>query len=132
MTFSDIGSNPLPIELRLPAGPEEFESAMLADRVGPVEDPILPGRETAEDLGLHRLAPGEAQARLHAGEGVGRQAGTLFDGEADLVLPIELVRRHGDEAESEGRPGVEHLAILRRDAVKRAAVAVETRGQPRH
>src|ERR1700732_522334 len=55
-------SNPFPIELRLAARPEELERAVLADRVGPVEDPVLPGREAAEDLGLDRLGAGEAQA----------------------------------------------------------------------
>src|SRR2546426_10271331 len=66
-TTSGIGSNPLPIELRLAAGPEELQRAALADRVGPAEDPVLPGRESAEDFGLHRLGADEAQAGFHAG-----------------------------------------------------------------
>jgi hypothetical protein len=43
--------------------------------------------------------PGEAQAGFHAGERVGRQAGPLLDGDAQLLVPVQLVRREGDEAE---------------------------------
>src|SRR5438067_2001658 len=38
----------------------ERQRALLADGVGPLEDPVLPGGEAAEDLGLHRLRAGEA------------------------------------------------------------------------
>ena len=50
------------------------ERALLADGVGTLEDPVLPGGEAAEDLRLHRFGAGEAQVGLHAGERVGREA----------------------------------------------------------
>ena len=39
----------------------------------------------------HRLGAGEAERRLHAGERVGRQRGALLDGDAQLVVPVEIV-----------------------------------------
>src|SRR5438445_467764 len=45
---------------RAGAGTEAAQGAFGADGVGTLEDPVLPGRETGEDLGLHRLGPGEA------------------------------------------------------------------------
>ena len=53
------------VELRPRPGAEATQRALGADGVGPLEDPVLPRRETGEDLGLDRLRPGEAEARLH-------------------------------------------------------------------
>src|SRR3954468_6869906 len=101
--------NAFPIELGLRAGPVNLQGALLADRVRAVEDPVLPRREAAEDAGEHGLRAGEAQARLHAGKRIGRKARALLDGEADLVFPVELVRRRGDEAELSRGGSVEEL-----------------------
>src|SRR5258706_49057 len=57
-------SRPTPIELRPLRLPIERERAALADGVGALEDPILPGGEAAEDLRLKRLRAAEAAARL--------------------------------------------------------------------
>src|SRR2546423_10752071 len=100
----------LPVEFRLGAGAVDLERAVLADRVRPVEDPVLPGGEAAEDARQHGLGAGEAQARLHAGERIGRQAGALLDRQADLFLPVELVGRRGGEAGLAGLLGIEELA----------------------
>src|SRR5690348_15156270 len=66
--------NPLRVERRLLPGPVLPQRPVLADRVGPLEDPVLPRGQPREDLRLHGLRPGEAQVRLHAGERVGREA----------------------------------------------------------
>src|SRR6185436_13365833 len=64
-------SYPLPVVFGLRTSPVDFQSAVLADGVGTVEDPVLPGGEAPEDARQHGLGAGEAQARLHAGERVG-------------------------------------------------------------
>src|SRR5690242_20866291 len=51
------------------------ERAVLAGGVGAGEDPVLPGRQPAEDLGLEGLGADEPERLLHAGQGVGRQRG---------------------------------------------------------
>ena len=53
------------------AGSIAFQGAFLADGVGALEDPVLPGGEPGEDLGLHRLRAGKAEVRFHAGHSVG-------------------------------------------------------------
>src|SRR5690349_8245639 len=76
-----------------------LQRAFLADGVGPLEDPVLPGGEPSEDARGHVLAAREAQIGLQAGEGVGRHARPLLDRDTDLVAPVDVVRRRGDEAE---------------------------------
>src|SRR5262245_41167426 len=80
-----MGSGPSPVEFGSLRPAVERERSALADGVGPLEDPVLPRGEPAEDLRLQRLRAGEAQARLHAGERVGREARALLDREAHLV-----------------------------------------------
>ncbi len=75
------------------AGAVAAQGALGPDGVGALEDPVLPRREPGEDLGLHRLRAREAQVGLHAGEGVGREAGALLEGEAHLVVPVDVVGR---------------------------------------
>src|SRR5262252_6411153 len=48
-------SHPPRIEHRLLAGAVALERALLADRVGALEDPVLPGGEAGEDFRLHGL-----------------------------------------------------------------------------
>src|SRR5262249_43343895 len=59
---------PLPLKLRPLGLAVQGERAVLARRVGAGEDPVLPGRQAAEDLGLERLGADEAQRLLHAGQ----------------------------------------------------------------
>src|SRR5438093_9224975 len=54
----------LPVELRPALLSVDFQRALLADGVRPLEDPVLPGRQPSEDLRLHRLGPGEPQVCL--------------------------------------------------------------------
>src|SRR6187431_2785221 len=56
-------SHPVLVERRRDAAAVQFQGALLADRVRALEDPVLPGGQPSEDLGLHRLGAGEAQIR---------------------------------------------------------------------
>src|ERR1035438_3416379 len=84
---------------RLRSRAEQLERALFAGRVRPDEYPVLPRGEAAKHLGLRGFRAGEAQAGFHAGERVGRQRRTLFDGHADFVFPVEIVRRQGNKTE---------------------------------
>src|SRR5690242_9373401 len=54
-------SGPLPLELRPLGLAVQGECAVLSGRVRAREDPVLPGAEPAEDLGLERLGTDEAE-----------------------------------------------------------------------
>src|SRR5436853_5997643 len=81
----------VPVELGGFGVAVEGQSALVADGVGALEDPVLPGGEAAENFRLERFGAGEAQRRFHAGERVGREARALLEGEANLVVPVDLV-----------------------------------------
>src|SRR5262245_66486002 len=55
------------IEGRLLAGAVALERTLLADRVGALEDPVLPGGQPREDLRFHGLGAGEAQIGFEPG-----------------------------------------------------------------
>jgi hypothetical protein len=90
--------------------PKTFSAPGLADGVGADENPVLPGREAAEDAGFHGFAGAEAQVGFHAGQRVGREAGALFEDDADFVFPVQVVRRGGDQAEFQRGIGAQRLA----------------------
>src|SRR5204862_8066557 len=94
--------NPRRIELRLLAAAVAPQRAVLADRVGALEDPVLPRGQAREDLRFHRLGPDKTQIRFHAGEAVGREARALLEEHPDLVIPVDVVEREGDKAEHFG------------------------------
>src|SRR6266699_3808914 len=75
------------IEPRLLAAAVAPERAVLADRVGALEDPVLPRGQAREDFRFHRLGPDKTQIRFHAGEAVGREARALLEEHPDLVIP---------------------------------------------
>src|SRR5438094_920261 len=81
-----------------------------AGRVGTLEDPVLPQAEPAENAGLHRFRPGEAQIGFEPGEGIGRKARPLLEREADLVVPIDLIVARGDEPERRRAMCVDRVA----------------------
>src|SRR4029078_5818430 len=83
----------LPVEFGARAAAEELQRAVLADRVRTLEKPVLPCRQTTEQAGMHRLGSGKAQARLHAGERIGRKAGAFLERQPDLVVPVQGVPR---------------------------------------
>src|SRR5215813_15173313 len=110
--FASPLSHPACIEYRLLAGAVALERALLADGVGALENPVLPGGEAGEDFRLHGLRAAEAQVGLEPGEPVGGEARALLQEHADLVLPVDVVEREGDEAELGRALGVERLADL--------------------
>src|SRR5712672_2306110 len=102
--------NPRHIDLRLIAGAVAPQVALLADRVGGLEDPVLPRGQAREDFRFHGFGSDEAQIRFHAGQAVRREAGALLEEHPDLVVPIDIVEREGDEAELLGCLGIDRLA----------------------
>src|SRR5260370_20600464 len=58
---------------------------------------MLPGRKSAEDLRIHRFGARETDVLLEARERIGRKARALFDRHADLVVPVDVVRRERDQ-----------------------------------
>ena len=85
----------------------------------------------AKILRLHRLRPAEAQVRLQAGEAVGREARALLQEHPDLVLPVDVVEREGDEAERLGGFGVERSCRSLRARGSSARLAEEAAGEAR-
>src|SRR6266487_5382601 len=92
-------SDPLPVVVRALAGAVAAQRPVRPRRVGPLEDPVLPGGEPAEDLRFAGFRAGEAEVGLHPGQRVRREAGPLLDHQPDLVRPVEIVRDLGDQAE---------------------------------
>src|SRR5471032_3587249 len=92
-------SDAIEVELRLAALAVHLESALLAHCVRPVEDPVLPGRQTPEDARLHRLNAVEAQVGLKARERIRRHGRAFFNSNADLVGPINVIRRRVNQSE---------------------------------
>src|SRR5438445_8997281 len=105
------------IELRLLAGAVAAQRALLSNRVGTLEDPVLPGGEAGKDFRFHGLGTGEAKVRFHAGEAVGREAGAFLEEHAHLVVPVDVIEREGDETELFGLIGIDRLADLRPGAI---------------
>src|SRR5580692_6998932 len=87
----------LGVELWLAAAAIAAERAGFADRIGALEDPVLPRGQAAENLGLHGLGAAEPQIGLEPGEAVRREARALLQEDTDLVLPVELVEGECDE-----------------------------------
>src|SRR6516225_5703021 len=122
--------NPGRIEMRLLPGAVAAQRAVLADRVGALEDPVLPRRQAREDLRFHGFGPDKAQIGFHTGEAVGREAGALLEKHPDLVIPVYVIECKGDKAERLGFLGVECLAYPRLRALKIRRLRLEARLQP--
>src|SRR3954453_21960176 len=125
-----ISLHPRHIELRLHPGAVAPERTVLADRVGALENPVLPCRQPRKDFRFHGLGTDEAQIGFHAGEAVGRKAGALLEEHADLVVPVDIVERKGDKAELFGLLGIERLADLAPRGFHVGRVGLEARLQP--
>src|SRR6266567_924870 len=92
-------SDPLPVVIRALAGAVAAQCPVRPGRVRPLEDPVLPGGEPAEDLRFAGFRAGKTEVGLHAGQRVRREAGPLLYHQPDLVRPVEIVRGLGDQAE---------------------------------
>src|ERR1700726_1792957 len=119
------------IELRLLTGAVAAQRAVLADRVGALEYPVLPRRQAGEDFRFHGFGPDEAQIGFHAGEAVGREAGALLEEHPDLVIPVDIVERKGHEPKLLGLFGVDRLADFFFRALKVLRIGLKARLQPR-
>src|SRR6218665_4047706 len=75
------------------SGALDLERTFFPHRIGAVENPVLPGREPAEDAGVHVFLAGKAQVGFQPGQRVGGHGGALFDGDTQLVVPVDVVRR---------------------------------------
>src|SRR5450432_2830102 len=93
-----LRSGSLPVELGALGLSVERQRALLSRCVGTYEDPVLPCGEAREDLRLHRLGAAEAQVLLHARQGIRRHARALLEGDADLVVPVDVVGGIRDKA----------------------------------
>src|SRR5439155_1686938 len=109
----------------------DLERALRADSVRALEDPVLPRREAAEDLALERLGPAEPNRRLHTGERVGRERRALLERDADLVVPVDVVRCERDEPGLRRGGGVQIFAETRAELVRSAGLGQESARQPR-
>src|SRR4051812_43965768 len=94
---AEIMLRPLPVEFRAALLAVDLQRALVADRVRPLEDPVLPGGQPAENLSLHRLGAGEAEICFEAGHRVGRECRPGLDRDTHFVVPVDLVWREGDE-----------------------------------
>src|SRR6266700_3467706 len=68
------------------------QRAVRPRRVRPGEDPVLPRRQPPEDLGLERVRA---------------EAAPLLDRDADLLRPVDVVGREGDQAQPLGILGLQ-------------------------
>src|SRR5260370_14287712 len=87
------------IELRLLAGAVTFERARVANRIGPLENPVLPSGETREYFRFHGLRPGETQIGFQSAQGIGRKTRAFLQEHADLILPIDVIERDSYETQ---------------------------------
>src|SRR6266702_7486554 len=95
-----IGSHSLTVEVGAASGAVGAQGAGLAGGVRADEDPVLPGGEPSEDLGLEGLRADEAIVRLQARARVGAEAAPLLHGDAHLFVPVDVVGGEGDQAEA--------------------------------
>src|SRR6516162_10500368 len=129
--FASPLSYPARIEYRLLAGAVALERALLADGVGALENPVLPRGEAGEDFRFHGLRAAEAQIGFEPGQAVGGKACALLQKHADLVLPVDVVEREGDETQPLRRFGIEHLAGRGLRPVEVGRIGQETARKPR-
>src|ERR1700704_431543 len=126
---AEFASHPRHIELRLLAGAVTPERAGLADRVGALKNPVLPRRQPREDFRFHGFGADEAQIGFHAGEAVRRERGALLEKHPDLIVPVDVVEREGNEADRFGSFRVERLADFLLRAYDIFRVGLEARLQ---
>src|SRR6266571_777032 len=104
-SWAGVMSDSLPVVVRALAGAVPAQRPVRPGGVGPLEYPVLPGRQPSEDLRLRSFRAGEPEVGFHAGQRVRREAGPLLDHQPDLVGPVEVVGDLGDQAEPRGVGG---------------------------
>src|SRR5450631_2854276 len=123
-------SDPLEVVVALAARPEPVQCTVRAGGIGPQKDPVLPGREPAEDLGLHGLGADEPVVGLHTRQRVRRQRGALLQDDTQLVLEVDVIQGHGHQSSPKGGARVELFARPDPNCNKIVVVAPEPRLQP--
>src|SRR5258706_6785257 len=121
----------IPVEGGLLALAVDLERALVAHGIRAAEDPVLPRGEAPEDARLHRLRAAEAQVGLEAAQRVGRHRRPLLERDADLVVPVDIVRRRGDKPRGGGGRRVERLPDRGTRFLELRGIAVEEARQPR-
>src|SRR5262249_32886465 len=96
--FMACSSNSRHVEAGFLAASVAPQGALLADRVGALENPVRPRGQARKEFRFQGLGADEAQIGFHAGQTVGRERRTLLEEDADLVVPVDIVEREGDEA----------------------------------
>src|ERR1700735_1145279 len=97
-----LTSDPLPVVVGALAGAITAQRPPRSGRVGPLEDPVLPCREPAEDFRFACFWAGKPEVGFHSGQGIGGEACPLLDDQAHLVGPVKVVGGLGDQAEPGG------------------------------
>src|SRR6266571_635446 len=85
--------NSFPVELHWRAAAVHLECTTRANCVRTNENPVLPCGEATEDSRLERLCWSKAQIRLEPSQSIRRLCGTRLDGLANLVFPVQIIRR---------------------------------------
>src|SRR6185503_14564532 len=94
-------SAPPPVKFRAAFAAVRLERTALAHGIRPLEDPVLPRREPAEDFRFERLGAGKPEISLHARQRIRRERRALLDRHPYLIVPVQIVRRERHE------PGLE-------------------------
>src|SRR6266702_3732426 len=120
-SWAGVMSDSLPVVVRALAGAVPAQRPVRPGGVGPLEYPVLPGRQPSEDLRLRSFRAGEPEVGFHAGQRVRREAGPLLDHQPDLVGPVEVV----------GEDAVQHVLPVcgERDLEQQAGEAAARRDQ---
>src|ERR1700722_4933144 len=103
---------------------------MLAGRVGPDENPVLPRRQSSKNFRLDRFRTRKTQASFHASKRVGRKASALLDGHANFVVPIQFVGCDSNQTLSKRRRRAKHFARKLFERRQLFFVSRETRLKP--
>src|ERR1700735_1651268 len=116
----------IPVKRGLFALAVNLERALVADRIGALENPVLPSGEAAEDPRGQSLGAVEAQVRLQRSQGVRTHGRAFLDRDADFLRPVDVVRNARGEAKGEGGVRGERLADVWFQRLERRPLVVET------
>ena len=111
--------------------PYIFRAPRLPRRVRPLENPVLPGAQAAEDLALQGFRAAKTQTGLHSRQRVRREAAAFLQCQAHFVLPVDVVRNEGHESERLGLTRVDVFSDKRLQMVDVFGIGQITALQPR-
>src|SRR5216117_502018 len=123
--------NSFPVELHGRACAVHLECTTRANCVRTNENPVLPCGEATEDSSLERLCASKAQIRLESSQGIGRLCGTRLDGLANLVFPVQIIRRGRYQSSVKGLASRKFCPNKTVQVFNLCGISVETRRQTR-